>query len=147
MKQSTISWLTMTPWITVHDSGLLIMDWKTARLRVCHWLYALHSCQTIITIILLLFSILLTIKPFSPHLFSLPYIFACTILSDFQLFEHHQFLQFSSSPKIWFMILPILVVSNSCLLNAWVIFYHWYLDRSQEHSPRLFLGAVVLSCY
>lgn len=119
MKQ-TISWLTMTPWITVCASGLVLMDWKIAQFRVWHWLYALHSCQTIITIILFLFSILLPIKPFSSHLISPPNIFASTISSDFQLFNYinsYSFLLTERSGSCFCLYLLSAMLLTKCLGN------------------------------
>lgn len=108
----SLSSVFLTLWTTVSAGGLVIMDWKMARFRVCHWLYALHSCQTT-TIILFLFGILLPIKLFPSHLVSPPSNVSSTILIDFQLFKQRKSLQFSVNQKMWFMLLPILAGSNA----------------------------------
>jgi len=83
----------------------------------------------------------LLIKPFPSHVVSPPNIFANTILSDFQLFKQHQFLQFSADRKMWFMLLPMLAVSNAayCLgnLSPWASWHKqgarsWTLFRSSH---------------
>lgn len=123
----------------------VIMYWKIGCFRDCHRLHALHSCQTVITIILFLFCILLSIKPFPSHLFSSPNIFASTILSDFQLFKQHQFLVFcwpKGSSCFCLYLLPATLLTKSLGNLSPVASWHKQGARSWT-----LLGAAGLFCY